>query len=105
MRFAIGKTAVLTDIVAKAGGTSVTNDVPMGFPKISKENAVELNPDAIILSDSPDNNEPNDAFDNSNAVKNSKVYKINADILSRPAPRIVDALEQIAAKLHPDKFE
>ena len=101
----IGKTAFLTDIVAKAGGTSVTNDVPMGFPKISKENAVELNPDAIILSDSPDNNEPNDAFDNSNAVKNSKVYKINADILSRPAPRIVDALEQIAAKLHPDKFE
>ena len=103
--YTIGKTAFLTDIVIKAGGVSVTNDVPMGFPKISKENAVELNPDAIILSDSPDNNEPNDAFGNSNAVKNKKVYKINADILSRPAPRIVDALEQIAKSLHPDKFE
>ncbi len=33
------------------------------------------------------------------------VFKINADLLSRPAPRIVDALERIAKDLHPESFE
>ena len=103
--YTIGQSAFLTDIVSKAGGISVTNDVPMDFPMLTKERAIKLNPQTIILSESPDNNEPNDAFKNSDAVKNNKIYKINADILSRPGPRIVDGLEQIAKSLHPELFE
>ncbi len=99
--FTIGKDSFLTEIVERAGGVSVTKAVATAYPKISKETALALNPDAIILSDSPDNTEPNDVFKNSSAMKNKKVFKLNADILSRPAPRIVDALEQIAASLHP----
>ena len=97
--FTIGKESFLTEIVERAGGTSVTKEVATAYPKISKETALALNPDAIILSDSPDNTEPNDVFKNSPAVKNKKVFKISADILSRPSPRIVDALEQIAEAL------
>jgi iron complex transport system substrate-binding protein len=59
----------------------------------------------IILSDSPDNKEPNDAFKNSPAVKNGRVFRVNADLLSRPGPRLVDALEQIARDIHPEKFK
>jgi len=94
--FTIGKESFLTEIIERAGGVSVTKEVATAYPKISKETALALNPDAIILSESPDNLEPNDVFKNSPAVKNKKVFKINADILSRPSPRIVDALEQIA---------
>ncbi|HEX2640971.1 MAG TPA: hypothetical protein VHL50_10385 [Pyrinomonadaceae bacterium] len=50
----------------------------------------------IILSDSEDNREPNEVFKDSPAVKSGRVYRINADIVSRPGPRLVDALEQIA---------
>lgn len=103
--FTIGKDSFLTTLIEKAGGTSVTKDNEKPYFKISKETALALNPEAIILSESPDNNEPNEVFKNSEAVKNSKVFKINADILSRPSPRIVDALEQIAKAFHPDKFE
>jgi iron complex transport system substrate-binding protein len=99
--FTIGKESFLSEIIERAGGTSVTKDVATAYPKISKETALALNPDAIILSDSPDNTEPNEVFKNSPAVKNKKVFKINADILSRPSPRIVNALEQIAESLHP----
>lgn len=97
--FTIGKESFLTEIIERAGGVSATKDVATAYPKLSKETALALNPDAIILSESPDNLEPNDAFKNSPAVKNGKVFKINADILSRPSPRIVDALEQIAGAL------
>lgn len=93
--FTIGKESFLTEIIERAGGISVTKDVATAYPKISKETALAFNPEAIILSESPDNLEPNDVFKNSNAVKNKKVFKINADLLSRPSPRIVDGLEQL----------
>jgi ABC-type Fe3+-hydroxamate transport system substrate-binding protein len=98
--FTIGKDSFLTEVVAKAGGESVTKDVPSGYPKLSKETASAMDPDVIILSDSEDNREPNAVFKNSNAVKTGRVYRINADIISRPGPRLVDALEQIAGFLN-----
>lgn len=97
--YTIGKDSFLTDLIERGGGVSVTKTVETAYPKISKETASALNPQVIILSDSADNREPNEVFANSDAVKNGKVFRIDADILSRPAPRIVDALEQIAESL------
>lgn len=103
--FTVGKQSFLTTILEKAGAESVTKDVESAYPKLSKETASALNPEVIILSESDDNKEPNDAFKNSPAVKNGRIYKVNADLLSRPGPRLVDALEQIAKDLHPEKFK
>jgi len=99
--FTIGKNSFLTEILEQAGGTSATKDVATAYPKLSKETALALNPDVIILSDSDDNKEPNEVFKNSPAVKNGRIYRINADIISRPGPRLVDAIEQIATDLYP----
>ncbi len=103
--FTIGSGSFLNQLVAAAGGISTTAEIPSAYPKISKETAVALRPGAIILSDSPDNKEPNDAFKNSYAVKEGRVYTVNADLLSRPGPRLVDAMEQVARYLHPEKFK
>ncbi len=97
--FTIGKDSFLTEIIERAGGESATKTVATAYPKLSKETALALNPEAIILSDSEDNREPNEVFAASPAMKNKKIYRINADIISRPSPRIVNALEQIAADL------
>ncbi|MBK7392727.1 MAG: cobalamin-binding protein [Chloracidobacterium sp.] len=103
--FTIGNKSHLNEWLFNAGGQSVTENVDTAYPKLSKETASALNPEVIILSESDDNKEPNDAFKNSPAVKNGRVYKVNADLLSRPGPRLVDALEQIAKDLHPEKFK
>ena len=100
--YTIGKDSYITDLISRAGGVSVTKNVTTAYFPLSKETAAALNPDVIILSESEDNLTPNDALKNSPAVKNGKVFKINADIISRPSPRIVDALEQIARMLHPE---
>lgn len=102
--YTIGKSSYLTDLINRAGGISATAEIDLPYPNLSKETALVLQPEVIILPDSEDNKEPNDAFTNSPAVKNGKVFKINADILSRPSPRVVDALEQIAKYLHPGLF-
>ena len=102
--FTIGKQSFLTAILEKAGAESVTANVGTAYPKLSKETALALNPDVIILSKSDDNREPNEVFRNSPAVKKDLILLINADLLSRPGSRLVNALEQIARSLHPEKF-
>ncbi|MDQ3491287.1 MAG: cobalamin-binding protein [Acidobacteriota bacterium] len=102
--FTIGSESFLTEIIERSGGVSVTKDVATAYPKLSKETALALNPEAIILSDSDDNKEPNYVFKNSPAFRNGKIFRINADMISRPGPRLVDAMEQLATALHPEKF-
>ncbi len=98
--FTIGKESFLTEMIGRAGGESVTREVATAYPKLNKETALALDPEVIILSDSEDNREPNDVFKNSKAVKNNRVHRIDADIISRPGPRLVAALEQLAEALH-----
>ncbi len=45
------------------------------------------------------------ALSNSPAVRNGRVYVIDGDLLTRPGPRLVDGLEQIARALHPEVFK
>ncbi|MEQ1924034.1 MAG: helical backbone metal receptor, partial [Pyrinomonadaceae bacterium] len=71
--FTIGKDSFLTQVIKSAYGESVTAHVETAYPKISKETASALNPEVIILSESDDNKEPNDAFKNSPAVKNGRI--------------------------------
>ena len=87
--FTIGKDSFLTALIEQAGGESATKDVGTAYPVLSKETAAALDPDVIFLSDSDDNREPSAALKDSKAVKEGRVYRINADILSRPGPRPV----------------
>lgn len=102
--FTVGKDSVLDEVIQNAGGLLITSNIETAFPKLSKETASALQPDAIILSASEDNKEPNEVFKNSPAVRNGRVYSVDADLLSRPGPRVFDAMEQIARDLHPEKF-
>lgn len=107
--FTIGRDSFVTDLVARAGGDSVTKIVAESYPRISKETALASQPEAIILSAGgamgEGNNEPSEIFKESPAVKNKRVYKINGDFLARPGARLVDGLEEIARALHPQVFE
>lgn len=96
----VGKESYITDLVSKAGGVSTTADLGTGYPKISRESALAMRPDVIIISESDGNREPNEAFLNSPAVRNGRVFGIDADLLSRPGPRVADALELMAEKLN-----
>ncbi|HUF02722.1 MAG TPA: helical backbone metal receptor [Aridibacter sp.] len=98
--YTVGKGSFITDLVEIAGGRSVTADIETAYPKVSKETARAFNPRIIILSDSPDNREPNEVFSESEAVREGRIVRIDADVLSRPGPRIVEALELIFKGIH-----
>jgi iron complex transport system substrate-binding protein len=106
--YTIGHEAFITDLVKRAGGISVTADVPGAWPKYSAESALAARPDAIILptggSMGAANSSVASALQRSPAVASGRVYKINDDHLSRPGPRSVDGLEDLARALHPEVF-
>jgi iron complex transport system substrate-binding protein len=106
--YTAGRDSFVTDLIRRAGGKSVTENVPGAWPLFSAESALAAQPEAIILptggSMGSANAEVNAALRRSPAVKNGKVYKINDDHLARPGPRSVDGLEEIARALHPEAF-
>ena len=106
--YTIGRDAYLTDLVRRAGGVSVTADVPSGFPRYSDESALAAQPEAIILPTGGSMGAANAtvalSLKNSPAARNNRVYKINDDHLSRPGPRLLNGLEEIGASAAPGSF-
>jgi len=104
-----GHDAFVTDLMRRAGGISVTADVPGAWPKFSNESALAAKPEAIILPTGGSMGAANasvaEALRNSPAVLSGRVYKINDDHLARPGPRVIDGLEEIARALHPEAFK
>jgi iron complex transport system substrate-binding protein len=43
-------------------------------------------------------------WSNISAVVNERIYTIDDNLVSRPGPRLVDGLEQLASLLHPELF-
>lgn len=109
-----GNDTLQNDLIVHAGGRNVFAE-KSGWGTVSLEEFLMKNPDVIIVNgghgmDSKTNDVILDTFMNTtqyaslSAVKNHRVYAVNADILSRPAPRIVDATEQVARLIHPECF-
>ena len=107
--YTAGHDAFVTDLMRRAGITSVTADVPGAWPKYSNESALATKPEAIILptggSMGSANSDVTEALSQSPAVLKGRVYKINDDYLTRPGPRAIDGIEAMARALHPDAFK
>jgi iron complex transport system substrate-binding protein len=106
--YTAGRDSYITDLIARAGGRSVTRDVPGAWPRYSDEAALASRPEAIIMATGGSMGEANaeiaSALKKSPAAIQGRIIKINGDYLSRPGPRLIDGLEQMARALHPEAF-
>jgi iron complex transport system substrate-binding protein len=100
-----GRRSWITDLIRRAGGKSVTAEVEGEWMRYSDEAALASHPEAIIMATSGEKMEVAPALEKSPAVIKKRVYGINGDYLSRPGPRLVEGLEQIARVLHPEAFK
>lgn len=99
-----GSKSWITDLIRRAGGRSVTAEVEGEWMRYSDEAALASRPEAIIMATGGEKTEVAPALQKSPAAREGRVYGINGDYLSRPGPRLVDGLEQIARALHPEVF-
>ena len=95
----VGKTSFVSDLIRRAGGALISEDVSEDYPQYSLETAVAKQPEVIFLqageSDLPSR------LKQTPAARADRVYSLNDDLLLRPGPRVVDGLEQMAERIHP----
>ena len=86
------------------------NSSNAGYPQVTDEAIITANPQIVILTEDPAfGGDPNLVYKRPNwggiaAVKNHLVYRVNANIIQRAGPRIVQGLRCVAQLAHPDKF-
>jgi iron complex transport system substrate-binding protein len=107
----IGPNTLLNDVITLAGGVSVSSDADTDYPTYSLETLVDKDPEAIVFTVmgtgdgiDPEKVKAQDGWKVISAIKNDRIYGINDDLMSRPGPRIVDGLLDVAKALYPDLF-
>ena len=105
-----GPHTFIADALRHAGAISVVN-APQDWPQIGVEEVLRQNPDYLVFAGT----HPDDPQATINALKarpgwsslaavREGHFAIVSDALDRPAPRIVDAIDELARQLHPDAF-
>jgi len=106
----VGPNTFLADALRQAGAESVV-ETTQDWPKLSLEEAVRLQPEALVFasagagtkSDDYDGLRERPGWGALEAVKQGRIAVVS-DALDRPAPRMIDAIEQLARQLHPEAF-
>jgi len=81
------------------------------FPQLTAEAVISADPEVILLANAQFTNESaakvsaRPGWSTVAAVQTQRIVLIDDDIASRPGPRIVEAIEQIAAALYPERFQ
>jgi len=95
-----GPKTFIADILKTAGVDNLASDAKGDYPLYSMEKLIASPPDVIIIPQSLVK-KPNEIYNDPKwkqipAVKQERVLFIDQDIISRPGPRVVEAVEQIA---------
>jgi iron complex transport system substrate-binding protein len=105
-----GPHTFLAEALRRAGGESVVT-VEQDWPQIGIEELLRQNPDYLVFSgthpDDPHSTistlEKRPGWSSLDAVR-QRHYAVVSDALARPAPRMLDAIEDLARQLHPEAF-
>lgn len=103
-----GKNTFETDEVRLAGVESITADIPQFYPRYSLEQVLVKNPDVVITVEHEGDPLPDlkktSGWKNLRAVQQGKVYVLG-EYLQHPSPLFIDGVEELARKLHPERFQ
>jgi iron complex transport system substrate-binding protein len=113
--YTAGKSTMIDDVFALAGGDNVGRRAEGAWPQVSLETILAWAPQVIFTTYVPGGPDSLggemarlravDGWKNVPAVQQGRIYYVEGDWLTRPGPRLVQALEHIARHLHPAAFE
>jgi iron complex transport system substrate-binding protein len=103
---AAGGGTFLHDVLSEAGAENRLAGRP-GWPIVSAEYLATTPVDVLVLPSSPETKPPFERALASGALsrgaaRRSRVVWIDEAVLTRPGPRVFDALEELAGALHPE---
>jgi iron complex transport system substrate-binding protein len=101
-----GQGSIINDVILKAGGLNcLPNEKKL--VRINIETLIDYDPDVYVVQKGPMNRNPGSPESRPNfqvlkAVQQGRVFFVDEYVFSRPGPRSVEAVEKLAAYLHPE---
>jgi len=103
-----GKGTFENDVLRHAGVESISAAIHEFYPRYSLEQVIASDPDVILATRHEGNPLPDlrtlPGWGHLRAVQNNRVIQVS-EFFQHPSPRFLDALEELARKLHPDLFQ
>ena len=107
--YTAGPGSFIDDVITAAGGTNIAARAGTAYPQLSPEEIVKADPEIIVLGDSDYG--VNEAalsaragWGGISAMRSKRIFGIKDSLVSRPGPRLPDAVEAYARFLHPELF-
>lgn len=106
--YTAGANTIIDDVFTLAGGVNVGRQAPGEWPQVSLETVVGWAPQIIITTYHASASDPaslaeevvqlqhTDGWKSVPAVRQGNVAHVDADLLNRPGPRLIDGLEAVA---------
>ncbi|HZJ98806.1 MAG TPA: cobalamin-binding protein, partial [Tissierellaceae bacterium] len=108
-----GKGSFMDELITLSSGKNIAEDADGAYPQYDLEQLIERDVDVYLASQGMEDItiesiKARPGYDVIPAIKNNRIHlfqESEADMVSRPGPRIVDALEIVAKAIHPKAFQ
>ncbi len=100
--FTVNGEHIISHVIELCGGNNVFKDMQVLAPRISLEAVIEKNPEVIIAGVNESRKDWLNAWKkwkNLKAVKHKHLYPVNADLIVRHTPRILQGVEKVCGFL------
>ena len=108
----VNKNSFHGELIEFSKGENIESSSPERYPKISMEEVIKKEPEVIIVSNHREDFKQlfkefkdNPVIKATPAYKHNRILAIEADLIDRMSPRIVDGLEGLARLIHPEAWE
>jgi iron complex transport system substrate-binding protein len=104
-----GDNTFINELITRAGGTNLAAG-PQAYPQYNWEEIHRLQPEIAIVASMAGGHSPEELmagwqrWPQIPAVKNGRIHIVDANLIDRPTPRLVDGLEIFAKIIHPELF-
>jgi iron complex transport system substrate-binding protein len=105
----VGSNTLIHELITAAGGRNLA-DGPTSYPRFSREQVLAFQPEVIIITSMTKEQDLGqvkdewEKFDSLPAVRNKRIYLVDANLFDRPTPRLLEGLETLAGIIHPELF-
>jgi len=105
----VGTNTFTHELIELAGGNNLSKG-PIPYPRFSKEQVLSLSPEVFIITSMSRNTifervkKEWSKWPSLPAVRDKRIHLEDSNLFDRPTPRLVDGLENLARRIHPELF-
>jgi len=105
----VGTDTFAHELIELAGGNNLSKG-PIPYPRFSKEQVLSLSPEVFIITSMSRNTifervkKEWSKWPSLPAVRDKRIHLEDSNLFDRPTPRLVDGLENLARRIHPELF-